>query len=378
MKKALVHDWYYVNGGAEKVVKSLNSIWSDFDHFALVDFLTDEDRQYLLNGDRVNTSFIQKLPTSRKGHQKFLQLFPYAIEQFDLSEYDLVLSSSASVAKGVLTNHQQLHICYCHSPMRYAWDLYHQYLEDSGLRNGIKGLYAKYVLHKIRNWDYSSSNRVDLFIANSEYVASRIRKTYNREACVIYPPVDTKNFSLEKNKDEYFFTASRLVPYKKTEIIIKAFNQMPEKKLLVAGYGPDYKRLKKLAKSNVKLLGFISDDYMKDCLQKAKAFVYAAEEDFGIVPVEAQACGTPVICFSKGGLMETVINNETGLYFHEQSTKAIIKAVENFEQIRFDAEIIRKNSQRFGVERFENEIKEYVESKFEVFRSKKHVDNQNF
>ena len=204
MKKALINDWYYVNGGAEKVIHSINNIWNDLDHFALIDFLNDEDRTFILNGKKAKVSFIQDLPTARKNHRKFLQLFPYAIEQFDLREYDLILSSSSSIAKSVLTNSNQLHICYCHSPIRYAWDLYHQYLKEENLLFGIKSIYVRYVLHKIRNWDILTSNRVDYFIANSNYIAKRIKKIYNRESTVIYPPVDTNFFTLEENKQDHF------------------------------------------------------------------------------------------------------------------------------------------------------------------------------
>lgn len=194
MKKALINDWYYVNGGAEKVIHSLNAIWNDFDHFSLIDFLNEEDRHFILNGKKAKTTFIQNLPTAKNNHRKFLQLFPSAIEQFDLSEYELILSSSSSIAKGVRTNKNQLHICYCHSPMRYAWDLQEQYLKDSGLDKGLKGMYAKYVLNKIRKWDVSNAANVTFFIANSNHVAKRIKNIYNRDSVVIYPPVDTTFF----------------------------------------------------------------------------------------------------------------------------------------------------------------------------------------
>lgn len=367
MKKALIHDWYYINGGAEKVIHSFNQIWSDFEHFGLVDFLSEKDRAYILNGQKVKTSFIQKLPTAKSNHRKFLQLFPYAIEQFNLNEYDLILSSSASIAKGVLTNQDQLHICYCHSPMRYAWDLYHQYLMEAGLNKGIKGMYAKYVLHKMRNWDINSTNRVDYFIANSEYIARRIKKVYRRESNVIYPPVNTRAFTFMAQKDDYYFTASRMVPYKKIDLIVRAFNDMPSKKLIVAGTGPDFEKIKKIAKENIQFLGFISDDDLKKNMQEAKAFVYAAEEDFGIVPVEAQACGTPVIGFGKGGLLETVLSNKTGVFFKEQTSTSLIEAVTYFEKIKFDAELIRLHAEKFSKERFEQEMKVYVENRYSTF-----------
>lgn len=367
MKKALIHDWYYVNGGAEKVIHSFNRIWEDFDHFALVDFLNEQDRSFILNGKTTNKSFIQNLPTAKSNHRKFLQLFPYAIEQFNLKEYDLVLSSSASIAKGVLTNQNQLHICYCHSPMRYAWDLYHQYLKDSNLK-GLKGIYAKFVLHKMRSWDLISSNRVDYFIANSEYIAKRIKKVYNRNSVVIYPPVDVKNFKLVDKKEDYYFTASRMVPYKKIELIVRAFNKTPNKRLIVSGDGPEFNNIKKIAKANIELLGFVESDKLKLYLEKAKAFVFAAEEDFGIIPVEAQACGTPVIAFGKGGVLETVIKNKTGVFFYKQEEESIINALDEFETMTFDYSDIRKNAMRFSKERFESEIKDFVLNKYKEFK----------
>ncbi|ULC59755.1 glycosyltransferase [Flaviramulus sp. BrNp1-15] len=372
MKKALIHDWYYVNGGAEKVIQSFNNIWPDFDHYALIDYLEDKDREVIFTGNnkKTNTSFIQKLPTSKSNHRKFLQLFPNAIEQFNLNEYDLVLSSSASIAKGVLTNQNQLHICYCHSPMRYAWDLYHQYLKESNL-TGIKGIYAKYVLHKMRIWDIISSNRVDYFIANSKYVAKRIKKIYNRDSIVIYPPVDVNNFRLVEKKDDYYFTGSRMVSYKKMELIVRAFNKIPNKKLIVSGDGPEFNKIKKIANQNIELLGFIKSNELSQYLEKAKAFVFAAEEDFGIVPVEAQACGTPVIAFGKGGVLETIIKNKTGIFFYKQEEESIINAVNEFETRTFDYKEIRENAIRFSKERFESEIKEFILSKYKSFKESK-------
>ncbi|GAA4109786.1 glycosyltransferase family 4 protein [Aquimarina addita] len=367
MKKALVHDWYYVNGGAEKVIHSINAIWDDFDHYALIDFLSEKDRKYILNNKTVHTSFIQKLPTAKSNHRKFLQLFPYAIEQFNLQEYEVVLSSSASIAKGVLTNQNQLHICYCHSPMRYAWDFYHEYLKEANLEKGMKGLYAKYVLNKIRIWDVINSNRVDHFIANSNYIAGRIKKVYNRESTVIYPPVDVEKFLLTKDKQDFYFTASRMVSYKKIDLIVRAFNEMPDKKLIVAGDGPDFTRIKKIAKSNIEFIGFVGVEELKNYMQNAKAFVFAAEEDFGIIPVEAQACGTPVIGFGKGGLKETVIHEKTGILFNKQEVGSLKDAVLYFEEKEFNHEQIREHALKFSKERFEKEFKFFVETKYQDF-----------
>jgi glycosyltransferase involved in cell wall biosynthesis len=362
MKKALIHDWYYINGGAEKVLRSFNNIWNDFDHFALIDFLDEKDRANIFTGknNKVKTSFIQKLPTAKSNHRKFLQLFPLAIEQFDLSEYDLIISSSASIAKGVITNSNQLHISYIHSPMRYAWDLYHQYFKESNL-TGVKGWYARKVLSKIRLWDVISTNRVDYIIANSQYIAKRIKKVYRRNSRVIYPPVDIDSFFLETEKDDYYVTASRLVSYKKVNLIVSAFSKMLDKKLIVIGEGPEMKKIKSLATTNVTVLGHVSFAEMVKYLQKAKAFIFAAEEDFGIVPVEAQACGTPVLAYGKGGVLETVKDGISGSFFYDQSEKSIIEGVKKVENITFDPKLVRKNAEKFSRERFEKEFKQTVE-----------------
>ena len=367
MKKALVHDWFYTNGGAEKVVHSLGNIWNDLDYFSLIDFLDKDDRNFILKGKKVKTSFIQNFPTAKRNHRKFLQFFPKAIESLNVNDYELVISSSSSIAKGILTNQNQLHICYCHSPMRYAWNLYHEYLEDKNLTKGLKGWYAKRVLHKLRVWDIISVNRVDYFVANSNYIAKRIKKIYNRDATVIYPPVDIASFVLEEKKEDFYIAASRLVSYKKIALIVEAFNKMPEKKLRVIGDGPEMQSILNLAGNNVEILGRKSQEDLIELLQKAKALVFAADEDFGILPVEAQSCGTPVIALNKGGLKETVIENETGIFFEKQEVSDIVDAVNKFETMKFDAKIIRKNAERFSKERFEQEFKDFVNKKIKEF-----------
>lgn len=367
-KKALVHDWYYTRGGAEKVIHSINNIWNDFDHFALIDFLNEVDRDYILRGKYATTSFIQRLPTAKSNHRKFLSLFPLAIEQFDLFEYDLIVSSSSSIAKGILGHHDQLHICYCHSPMRYAWDLYHQYLKESRLERGIKGSYAKFVLHKIRQWDVLSSNRVDFFVANSNFIAERIKKIYRRDSTVIYPPVEVNRFEMQPQKEDFYFTASRMVPYKKIELIVRAFNNMPDKKLIVGGDGPDFARIKNIAKENITLTGFLPHEMLKYYMGSAKAFIFAAKEDFGIVPVEAQACGTPVIGFSEGGLAESVLDGSTGILYKDQKESSIVDAVNHFEGKTFDPYLIREHAEKFSSERFENEFQRFVDEKYHAFK----------
>ena len=369
MKKALIHDWFSTYAGAEKCVESFTDIWDDFEIYSLIDFLSGTDRDKILKGKHAHTSFIQKLPFAKDKYRNYLPLFPLAIEQFDLSDYDVVLSSSHAVAKGVLTHSNQLHIAYVHTPIRYAWDLYHQYLRESGLDRGLKGMLAKYFLHKIRLWDASTANRVDHYVANSRYIARRIKKTYGKPSDVIYPPVDVDKFTLREAKEEFYLTASRMVPYKKIDLIVEAFSQM-DKKLLVIGDGPDMAKIKSKAGKNVELLGFADDETMADLMGRAKAFVFAAEEDFGITPVEAQACGTPVICFGRGGARETVLDGESGLYFMEQNTKELLAAVAKFEQNydKFEPTKIRENSLKFSRARFEAEIKSYVEQKYEEFK----------
>jgi len=369
MKKALIHDWFSTYAGAEKCVESFTNIWDDFEIYSLIDFLSGADRNKILKGKRAHTSFIQKLPFAKDKYRNYLPLFPLAIEQFDLSGYDVVLSSSHAVAKGVLTHSNQLHIAYVHTPIRYAWDLYHQYLRESGLDRGLKGMLAKYFLHKIRLWDASTVNRVDHYVANSRYIARRIKKTYGKPSDVIYPPVDVDKFRLREAKEEFYLTASRMVPYKKIDLIVEAFSQT-DKKLLVIGDGPDMAKIKSKAGKNVELLGFADDETMADLMGRAKAFVFAAEEDFGITPVEAQACGTPVICFGRGGARETVRYGESGLYFMEQNTKELLAAVAKFEQNydKFEPTKIRENSLKFSRARFEAEIKSYVEKKYEEFK----------
>jgi len=367
MKKALIHDWFSVYAGAEKCVESFTNIWDDFDVYSLIDFLNDEDRKIILKGKSSNTSFIQNLPKAKTKYRNYLPLFPFAIEQFDLSDYDVILSSSHAVAKGVLTHSNQLHISYVHTPIRYAWDLYHQYLKESGLDKGIKGALAKYFLHKIRLWDISTVNRVDHYIANSHYIARRIKKIYGRESTVIYPPVDVEKFQLHTDKEAYYLTASRMVPYKKIDLIVEAFSQT-DKKLVVIGTGPEMEKIKSKAGKNIELLGYQSDEVMVATMQRAKAFVFAAEEDFGITPVEAQSCGTPVICLGKGGTKETVVDGVTGVHFDNQTVGDLLEAVDRFERLDFDPIVIRENALKFGRDRFEREIKEFVEQKYVSFR----------
>jgi glycosyltransferase involved in cell wall biosynthesis len=382
MKKALVHDWYTVYGGAERCVESFTNIWDDFDHFSLIDNLTDKDRQVILKGKETKNSFIQKLPFAKTKYRSYLPFFPLAIEQLDFEGYELIISSSSSVAKGILTRPDQLHISYVYSPMRYAWDLYHQYLKEANLNRGIKGFFAKYILFKIRAWDYSTANRPDYYIAISNYVANRIKKIYNKDSIVIYPPVDTESFTISDKVGDYYITCSRMVPYKKIDLIVEAFSKT-DKKLIVVGDGPELKKIKKLAKPNVELLGFLGKDKMLKLLKESKAFIFSAEEDFGIAPIEAQASGIPVIAFGKGGILETVNGKFfddksiiektiTGVFFPKQTSDSLLEAVDFFErnEDKFDKLTIRNNALKFSKERFEKEFKLAVENIYEDWKQK--------
>jgi glycosyltransferase involved in cell wall biosynthesis len=361
VKIAVVHDWLVTYGGSEGVLEQILACFPEADLFSLVDFLPLGDRNFIQNKE-VHTSFIQRLPMALKWFRKCLPLLPLAVEQFDLSDYDLIISSSHSVAKGVITGPDQLHICCCYSPMRYAWDLQHEYLAESGLDVGLRSCVARWMLHRTRVWDQRTANGVDEFVAISRYIARRIWKVYRRKSTVIYPPVNIDSFELTREKDDFYLTVSRLVPYKKVGLIVEAFNRMPEKKLVVIGDGPNFHAVKSFAHDNVRMMGFQDFQVVRHHMQRARAFVFAAEEDFGISVVEAQACGTPVIAFGKGGVLEIVqgplTEQPTGLFFREQTPEAIIEAIHSLEadSTQFDPLACRKNATRFSVARFRKEF----------------------
>lgn len=370
MKVAIVQEWLVTVGGSDKVVKAILDVFPDADIYTLVAKKEVCD-ELGIPWEKVHTSFIQKMPLGTKKHRAYLPLFPFAIEQFDLRGYDVVISSSHCVAKGVLTKADQLHICYCHSPIRYCWDMYNEYLEESHLDKGFKSWLVRLMLHPIRQFDAIAGNRVDYYISNSDYVGQRIRKTYRRKAMTIHPNIDISNFELCNDKQEYYLASSRLVAYKKIDTIIEAFNQMPDKKLVVIGGGPNLETYRKLAKDNVTVMGYQPFDVLRDKMQHAKAFVFAADEDFGMIPIEAQSCGTPVIAYGHGGSLETVNGGKTGLFFNEQTPEAIVEAVNRFEAMGsqpFAPADCRQWAEGFSEERFKREIKEFVEEKYEEFK----------
>lgn len=367
MKVAIVHEWLDTYAGSEKVLEQILNIYPEADLFSVVDFLPKDSREFIKN-KKVSTTFVQNLYKAKTKFRKYLPLMPLAIEQLDLSMYDLVISNSHCVAKGIITGPNQVHISYVHSPMRYAWDLQGQYLKEAGLDKGLKGWLAKVILHYLRIWDVRSSNNVDAFVCNSHYIARRIEKCYRREAKVIHPPVAIDDFALHEAKENFYFTCSRMVPYKKIDLIVESFSKMPDKELIVIGDGSEFAKVKAKAGPNVKLLGYQSFAVLKDYMQKAKAFIFAAEEDFGIVPVEAQACGTPVIAFGKGGALETVkdLSHEepTGLFFQEQTIESIVEAIKAFEENSnlFIPQSCRKNAEQFSEERFRHEFRNFVDN----------------
>lgn len=365
-KYALVHEWFTpeATGGSELVVREILRHF-DADVYALIDFESQHPDSYLFQR-QIGTTFLQHFPKARYGVQKYLPLLPLAIEQLDLRDYDVILSSSHAVAKSVLAAPHQIHICYCHTPMRYAWDLTFDYLKGKW-KGGILGWLVRYLLHRLRVWDAVSANRVDYFIANSQHTARRIWRCYRRQAEVIHPPVRVERFPMVTAKEDFYLTVSRLVSYKKVSVIVNAFNRMG-KPLVVIGTGSDLPRIRALAGDNVQVLGKQPDSVVQEYMGKAKAFVYAACEDFGMALVEAQACGTPVIAYGAGGALETVrdvrkdATSGTGLFFDQQSEEAIIEAVEAFEwyKSRLSPEMARSQAERFTPTIFQEKYVAFV------------------
>jgi glycosyltransferase involved in cell wall biosynthesis len=365
VKIAVVHDWLDTWRGGERVLAQILWIYPEADLFALVDFLSPADRR-ALDGRRARTSFLQRVPFAKAGFRLLLPLFPRAVESLDVAAYDLVISSSHAVAKGVRTHRRQVHVCYCYTPMRYAWDLREQYLSQSGLDHGIRSLAANALLARLRRWDRAASERVDHFVAISAHIAARIRRCYGRDATVIYPPVTVAHRDTAPRRESSYLTVSQLVPYKRVDLLIEAFRRMPERELVVIGDGPLRRNLQARAPANVRMLGWLPEAERDAWLARARAFVFAAEEDFGIAPLEAQAFGTPVIAYAGGAARETIAGLDAdapaGLLFRDQSVPAIVDAVGEFERDpgRFTADACRTNARRFGVERFRNEFANFV------------------
>jgi glycosyltransferase involved in cell wall biosynthesis len=370
---AVVHEWFETYAGSERVLEQILTCFPQADLFAVADFMPEHERSFLRN-KTVHTSFIQRLPFSRRMFRNYLPLMPIAIQQLDLGAYDLVISSNHAVAKGVITGPDQVHVSYVHSPMRYAWDLQHQYLAQSGLEKGLRGVYARWLLAKLRQWDVCSAHNVDFFVANSNYIARRIKKVYRRDSVVIYPPVDVNRFHCRHDKDDFFLLACRFVPYKRADIVVESFAANRGRSLVVVGDGPDRARLHALARgaSNIEFRGSVPQLELVDLMQRARGFVFAAEEDFGIAMVEAQACGTPVIAYGKGGACDIVVPPEadrpTGLFFPRQDADAISSALARFEVLApaMTSEACRANALRFSQERFRSTFSNFVQTVSEL------------
>ena len=384
LKYALVHEWLTpkATGGSELVVQEiLKHINADL--YALIDFESVNPESYLYQRN-IGTTFLQNFPFAKNGVQKYLPFLPIAIEQLDLHKYDIILSSYHAVAKGVLTSPNQLHICYCHAPMRYVWDMTFEYLQNSRAGRGIPGIFTRYLLHRLRQWDVISSNRVDYFIANSHHTARRIWRCYRRPAEVIYPPVNVDRFPFEPQKQDFYLTVSRLVSYKKISLIVHTFNQL-NLPLVVIGSGAELQQIQKIAKSNIQVLGWQPDRVVEQYMQQAKAFIYAAYEDFGIAPVEAQACGTPVIAYGAGGTLETVRDlrkyqsQGTGILFPTQTEAAIANAVHAFEQHRslFQPEIARSFALTFHPDIFRQRYLDFVDRAYQDFQTVRSLHDFN-
>ncbi|MGL5357210.1 MAG: glycosyltransferase, partial [Cetobacterium sp.] len=346
-----IHDWLVTYGGAERVVEAFLEMYPDADIYTLV---YDEAKMgKIFKPAKVKTTFIQKFPKATKIYTKLLPFMPYAFEELDLSEYDLVISSSSCCSKGVITGPNTKHVSYVHSPMRYAWDLYHDYKKRS---RKVTRFFMSIFMKSLREWDYTSSQRIDVIVANSNYVAKRINKFWNRECKVIYPPVDIDRLSANgKPSEDFYVVFSRFVPYKRIDLAILACKAMG-RKLVVIGDGEQRDYLKSLGDSNITFTGRLSDDEVKDYLQRCRAMLFCAEEDFGIVPLEAQACGRPVIAYGRGGALETVVDSVTGVFFHKQEADSLIGGIKKFEKLNLNTEDILNHASKFCRERFKKEM----------------------
>lgn len=365
MKVALVHDWCPSFRGGERVLARLCRLHPGADVYTLFDFLPDEIKEEYFAGTTFHTSVADRLPKVEKYYRALFFACPFLIEQFDVTGYDAVITSSAAFARGVLTRPDQPHLCYVHSPIRYAWDEQFSYLAQGRMGYGPKGLIFRYMLHKLRTWDARTAHGPDLMLANSNYVKARIRRIYGRDAQVIFPPVEIDELEYNPIKDDYYVTASFLAPYKRTDLVIQAFNEMPSKRLLVVGDGQQSASLRALAGPNVTFTGFLPRRDYVQTVARARALVFAGCEDFGIALAEAQACGTPLVAFGRGGARDIVrplgaARRPTGVLFDRQDIASVQQAVEHFESQgrQITPAACRQNAERFSAARFEAEIRQ--------------------
>ncbi len=380
---ACVHEWLTEWGGSEDCFRLILQAYPQARAYATIDYLSRTDRERM--GSReISTTFLQRAPAVRTKFWNYLPVTALAVETHDLSDAQMIISSSHAFAKGVLTRADQFHASYVYSPMRYAWDLHHQYLRDYKLDKGVKSLMARYMFHRLRRWDRQTANNVDLFMAISKHVQARVWRCYRRPARVVYPPVRTHLYQVETRKQDHYVTVSRLVSYKRIDMIVEAFRAMPSRKLIVIGDGPDMPALRAKCPPNVTLLGRQDDESVHQHLRAARAFIFAAHEDFGISPVEAQACGTPVIAYGAGGSLETVrgqgdgIHAPTGLFFREQTAASLVRAVEDFEAAGavFDPHACREWAEQFSEAQFTRRFALCVEQGWDLWqRNPRDVDS---
>lgn len=376
LRVAIVHYWLVTHRGGERVVEALAEMFPQADIFTLV--YDKRSTSEVIRRHPIHTSFIQKLPLAKRHYRSYLPLFPLALERFDLRGYDLVISSESGPAKGVLTSPETCHICYCHTPMRYVWNAYHDYRASAGV---LKRLAMPFFIHYLRQWDQATAGRVDYFVANSQNTARRIRKFYGRESWVIYPPLETRRFSISNSVDSYYLAVAEMVPYKRIDLAVEAFNRLGAK-LLIVGEGPEWRRWRRLAKPNVQFLGRVEDQELVGLYASCRALIFPGEEDFGLTPLEAQASGRPVIAYQKGGALETVLGYTddggraaeicTGVFFPSQTVEALMGAVRLFESVkgRFSSAFIRAHAERFDVTRFKAEMQTFVNEKLAEFRGR--------
>lgn len=367
MKIALIHDHLTQEGGAERILRIFQEIWPEAPTFVL--FYNPKKAHPFFQTKKIIPSFLQKIPLAVKKYQWFLPLMPAAIESFDLSSFDLVLSSSSAFAKGILTKPETLHICYCHTPTRFLWTDTHSYIGDLPYNWLIKRILLIY-LSRLRLWDRLAAERVDAFIANSQTVAERIEKYYGRKPeIVIYPPVEVKKFFLSK-PENFFLAGGRIVAYKRLDIVVQAFNKLGWP-LKIYGQGPEEKKLRKMAKKNIQFLGFISEEEKANLYSRCLAYIHPQIEDFGITILEAMASGRPVIAYGAGGARETVIENVTGKFFYHQNWQGLVDALVKFKPEQFQAEKIRSYASLFDISNFKKQIKNFVEKTYENFQAQK-------
>jgi glycosyltransferase involved in cell wall biosynthesis len=364
MKVALLHDYLNQAGGAERVLLALSELYPEAPIYTLIH---DKKRLSGFENKEIRTSFLQKMPFASSKIRWYLPLMPVAIEQLDLSNYDLVISSTSALIKGVITHPHTLHICYCHTPTRYLWSEAHQYHKEIKEGKLVKP-FLPLLLNKLRLWDQVAAQRVNHFIANSNFIADRIKNYYNRESTVIYPPVDTHNFYLSDQPGDYYLLISRLKPYKKVDLAILAFNKL-NIPLKIIGIGEEENKLKKMAKSNIEFLGAVSEEQKRKYLANCLALIHPQIEDFGLTAIEAMASGRPVVAYAGGGALETIVDNKTGKFFDEQSWEALIDTIIKFKPQEFNPQEIKQYAEKFNTQNFYTEMKKFIDKTWLEFKN---------